>query len=229
MGVAVLGGSQMDSAQQPAPGAPAPVVRLPHEIDAGTAWRVQDELAQTIAGGAPIVIADMRATRFCDSAGAHALVMAHHQATANQSELRLVVTSAAVRRFFGMAKLDTLLAVYPTLIAALRADVPPGPPPAHQPRRDPLSQPGRARLRARVEAMPVIEQAKGIIIAQTGCDPGEASQRLRQAAQRLNRPLQDLAADIVASMQRRGPGGAAAPGPVAGLGQVNPGLPEGGA
>lgn len=43
----------------------------------------------------------------------------------------------------------------------------------------------------------VIEQAKGIIMATSGVDADAAFQVLRQASQRTNRKLRDLAADIV--------------------------------
>ena len=54
-----------------------------------------------------------------------------------------------------------------------------------------------ARLLARLETMPVIEQAKGVLIAQTGCDAEQAFDMLRSASQRANVPVRDLAADIV--------------------------------
>jgi ANTAR domain len=55
-----------------------------------------------------------------------------------------------------------------------------------------------ARLTARLETLPVIEQAKGILVAQTGCGPDEAFRLLRLASQRSNVKIRDLAADIVA-------------------------------
>jgi hypothetical protein len=55
-----------------------------------------------------------------------------------------------------------------------------------------------ARLQARLETMPVIEQAKGILIAQQGCTADEAFDLLRQASQRSNIRVRDLAAKIVA-------------------------------
>lgn len=58
-----------------------------------------------------------------------------------------------------------------------------------------------ARLRARLETMPVIEQAKGIIMAQGGCGEEEAFGLLRQASQRRNEPVRDLAAEIVTKPQ----------------------------
>ena len=45
--------------------------------------------------------------------------------------------------------------------------------------------------------MPVIEQAKGVIMAQRGCGPEEAFDLLRRASQRTNIKLHALAAQIV--------------------------------
>jgi hypothetical protein len=53
------------------------------------------------------------------------------------------------------------------------------------------------RLAARLESQPVIEQAKGILMAQTGCGPDEAFDLLRAASQQANIKVRDLAADIV--------------------------------
>jgi ANTAR domain-containing protein len=61
-----------------------------------------------------------------------------------------------------------------------------------------------ARLLARLETMPVIEQAKGIIMAQSHCGAAEAFTMLRQASQRSNVPVRDLAAQIVANTVRTG-------------------------
>lgn len=48
-----------------------------------------------------------------------------------------------------------------------------------------------------------IEQAKGIIIATTGCTPGEAFEQLRAQSQHENVKLRDIASRIVADAQRR--------------------------
>jgi hypothetical protein len=61
-----------------------------------------------------------------------------------------------------------------------------------------LRRPEYARLQARLETMPVIEQAKGIIMAQSRLGEGEAFDMLRRASQRSNIPVRDLAARIVA-------------------------------
>ena len=67
-----------------------------------------------------------------------------------------------------------------------------------------------ARLRARAATMPVIEQAKGILMAMHGCSEDEAFDLLRRASQRSNTPVRALAEQIVKKVpQSRGPAGGA--------------------
>ena len=53
------------------------------------------------------------------------------------------------------------------------------------------------RLLARFESQPVIEQAKGILMAESHCTPDDAFDMLRRASQRQNIPVRELAARIV--------------------------------
>jgi hypothetical protein len=55
------------------------------------------------------------------------------------------------------------------------------------------------RLEARLATQAVIEQAKGILMARQGCDPDQAFDALRRASQRTNRPVRELARDIIAA------------------------------
>ena len=64
--------------------------------------------------------------------------------------------------------------------------------------QDLMQQSEHARLLARLESMPVIEQAKGIIMAQSHCGHAQAFDLLRRASQRSNVPVRELAAQIVA-------------------------------
>src|SRR5215470_20260630 len=50
---------------------------------------------------------------------------------------------------------------------------------------------------ARLDTMPLIEQAKGILMAQQSCGPDEAFDLLRRASQRFNVPVRVLAARLV--------------------------------
>jgi len=65
-------------------------------------------------------------------------------------------------------------------------------------RREVLQQSEYLRLLARLETLPVIEQAKGILMAQSGCSDAEAFDLLRRASQRSNVPVRELAAQFVA-------------------------------
>lgn len=52
-------------------------------------------------------------------------------------------------------------------------------------------------LRTALESRGVIDQAKGIIMASTGCSPDEAFNILKQQSQALNEKLRDIAAELV--------------------------------
>ena len=60
-----------------------------------------------------------------------------------------------------------------------------------------LQRSAYARLVARLQTMSVIEQAKGIIMAQSSCGDAEAFDMLRRASQRSNVPVRELAAQLV--------------------------------
>jgi len=67
-----------------------------------------------------------------------------------------------------------------------------------------------AHLRVALMTRGVIDQAKGILMAQTGCTADDAFDMLRAASMRDNRKLYDVAVRIVASVVTRGdrrPGG----------------------
>jgi AmiR/NasT family two-component response regulator len=71
-------------------------------------------------------------------------------------------------------------------------------------RRESLPRPAYAQMAARLQTMPVIEQAKGIIMAQSHCGEAEAFEALRRASQRSNVPVRELAAQIVAKVALKG-------------------------
>ena len=71
--------------------------------------------------------------------------------------------------------------------------------------RDLMQRSEYARLLARLESMPVIEQAKGIIMAQSHCGNAQAFDLLRRASQLSNMPVRDLAAQLVAKTAQVSP------------------------
>jgi anti-sigma B factor antagonist len=64
-----------------------------------------------------VLIVDMSGTTFCDSAGVQAIIAAHKQAAAADTQLRLV--APAVMRILTLVGVGQLVPLYPTLEAAL--------------------------------------------------------------------------------------------------------------
>ena len=86
---------------------------------------------------------------------------------------------------------------------------------AGHPRRDMLHYSAYARLQAKLDSMPVIEQAKGILMAQRRCGADEAFDLLRLASQRANVKVNVLAERIVAHLGPQGPESGGKPRPLA--------------
>ena len=81
-----------------------------------------------------------------------------------------------------------------------------------RPRRELLHNSAFARLQARLDTMPVIEQAKGVLMAQHRCGPEEAFDLLRRASQHANVKVSVLAARIVEQVASPEPQRAVPPG-----------------
>jgi anti-sigma B factor antagonist len=94
------------------------VITMPAEIDATNADEIRQALLAAVSDLA-VVIIDMSATTFCDSAGVHAIMAARRQAEETGTDLRLVAT--AVLRILTLVGADQLIALYPTLQAAQAA------------------------------------------------------------------------------------------------------------
>jgi len=96
------------------------VVTLPAEIDFMNAAEVCDQICAAFRPGIAIVVADLTATTFCDTAGIRHLLLADERARAGQVELRFVVPAiGSVQRVLGLTGVDRVLAVYQTLDTAI--------------------------------------------------------------------------------------------------------------
>jgi len=99
------------------------VVTMPAEIDVTNADEIRWVLRAAVGRSSSVLIIDMSATTFCDSAGVQAIVDAYNQldaynrSSATQTELRLV--ASAVRRILSLVGIDQLIPVYSTVEAAL--------------------------------------------------------------------------------------------------------------
>lgn len=96
---------------------------LPSDIDMMCAADVGADLGALLGAEISVLVADLTATTFCDTAGVQALVAVHNAARAAGTQLRLVVPSAAVRRAFDLLEVDRVLHVYQSLDEAM-ADAP---------------------------------------------------------------------------------------------------------
>ena len=106
-----------------------PVVATPQEIDINNAAGLRTALADAAAPAPRTLVVDMSATRFCDAAGLHVLVRAHHQAQARGGELLLILPATTVLRIFAIAGIDRIIPNFATLDEAL-AQTPAAAPPA---------------------------------------------------------------------------------------------------
>ena len=108
-----------------------PVLAAPEEIDITNAAGLRAALGQAAGNGHETLVVDLTRTRFCDSAGMHALVDAHKRARAEGGQVLLAVSGAAVPRILEITGIDRVLHRFPSVAEAL-AHVPaaetPGPP-----------------------------------------------------------------------------------------------------
>lgn len=97
-----------------------PVVTAPEEIDIANADGLRAALLQAAARGSPTLVIDMTRTRFCDTAGLHALVGAHKQALAEGGRLQLATSSPTILRILAITGIDRVIPQFASLDSALR-------------------------------------------------------------------------------------------------------------
>ncbi len=95
------------------------VVTLPAEIDVANVREVDHELGVLLGMEPGVLVADMSGTRFADSSGAAALIRAWKRARVLGVALRIAGPCPPVMRVLRMLGADRLLAIYPSLGAAL--------------------------------------------------------------------------------------------------------------
>jgi anti-sigma B factor antagonist len=96
-----------------------PVVAAPEQIDITNASELRVALLAAATRGRGTVVVDMTRTRFCDSAGLHALVAAHARAQSEGGELRLAVPVAGVLRVFEISGLYRVIPSFRSVEQAL--------------------------------------------------------------------------------------------------------------
>jgi hypothetical protein len=112
------------------------IVTLPAEIEQDSAGLALDgtdslldgavpayaALREAVTSGAPVVVADLTGTTFCDYPGFRQLVAIHHLAATSDVQLRLAMPAeGAVRRWLEFLAHHRLVLAYPGLKAATTA------------------------------------------------------------------------------------------------------------
>ncbi|MFJ3507975.1 ANTAR domain-containing protein [Streptomyces luteogriseus] len=172
-----------------------------------------DILARTLAGLPATVTRidlDMAGVHFMDTAGLQFLdVLADH---GRQRSLTVTATNwnGQPRRILELAGLDT---TDPLTGLAVTGPVPAAPPTAPASSAVALERAECLhvlreeveQLRQAIASRPVIDQARGILMATHGCTSDEAWHILRETSQLSNTKLRDVAAAVTASAEADGP------------------------
>lgn len=102
------------------------IVALPGEIDVTNAADAEAQITGALTPGVTVIIADLTATRFCDSTGLQHLLRAGEKAAGSGTQLRLAVApDGTVARVMQITGIRRHIAVYPTLQEAARGGPPP--------------------------------------------------------------------------------------------------------
>ena len=97
-----------------------PVAAVEGEVDASNVTEIGDLLRERITNQATVLIVDLSAVTYLDSAGINLLFELGADLRARQQELRLVVPPGApIARALGITGLDVAVTTHPTLAAAL--------------------------------------------------------------------------------------------------------------
>jgi anti-sigma B factor antagonist len=86
-----------------------PVVAAPEEIDIVNAGLLRAALVYAAAHGHGRFVVDLTRTRFCDTAGLHALVTAHRRTLTQGGQVLLVTPGAGVLRTLEITGLDRVI------------------------------------------------------------------------------------------------------------------------
>src|SRR6266516_636186 len=105
--------------------APPVIVTLPAHINAATAEQAAGQISAAFTPGVTVVIADLTATACRDRSAIRHLLSAHRKAAARGGQVRFVIRPGGpLHRITEFAGTHPLLAVYPTLQRAIKADYP---------------------------------------------------------------------------------------------------------
>ena len=96
---------------------------LPAQINAATAEQAAEQISAAFTPGVTVVVADLTATACRDCSAIRHLLRAHRKATVRGGQVRFAIRPGGpLHRITEFADTHPLLAVYPTLQRAVKAD-----------------------------------------------------------------------------------------------------------
>lgn len=94
------------------------VLAIAGEVDLGTAPELREKLFELVADGHRGIVIDLTATEFMDSTGLGALVAGLKRLRAHQGDMRLVCTTARIRKVFEITHVDRVIPMFDSVDAA---------------------------------------------------------------------------------------------------------------
>jgi anti-anti-sigma factor len=170
------------------------------ELDLGRAQVLQAALCQAIDSSVQGVDLDLSGTGFCDCANLNVLVTARRHAMDGHKTLLLRSASSAVQRLLTVTGTLSLFAPEDHEPTRLNLDEQASGEPAldhdEQALRSEVVQ-----LRRAMQTRPVIDQARGVLMASFGLSPENAWNVLVSVSQNTNTKLHQLADEVVTAVQ----------------------------
>lgn len=97
------------------------LVRFAGQLDADTAPRARQVVADLALSRGALLVLDLGALEFCDSSGISVLLAARNAATAADAGIALVAVPARLSRTFALIGLDGVFATHATVADAVAA------------------------------------------------------------------------------------------------------------
>lgn len=97
------------------------VLGVTGEVDLANASELRERLFELVSDGHRRIVVDFTGTDFLDSTGLGALVAGLKRLRAHEGEMRLVCTTARVRKVFEITHIDRVLPLYESVDEACAA------------------------------------------------------------------------------------------------------------
>ncbi|MET9904798.1 ANTAR domain-containing protein [Streptomyces sp. NPDC006446] len=180
------------------------------ELDLGATQALEAALSQAVESSVHGVDLDLSDTGFCDCSALNVLIAARRRALDGHKTLVVLSASSAVRRLLTVTGTLSLFAPEDQEPTAVRRPAQPAidgrPPGQHALNHDePELRSEVVQLRRAMRTRPVIDQARGILMASFGLSAEDAWSVLVHVSQHTNTKLHRVAEEVVTTLQDGAP------------------------